>query len=71
MNDSDLRKFARAGALDMCHRAISEFPDILKELNDRTKVLNAISRPDKWTPARRKAQAERMKKMWVSKKRKK
>lgn len=33
ISEADIRKFARAGALEMCMRAVTEFPDILTELN--------------------------------------
>lgn len=36
-NDDEFRKHARNGALLMCIRAITEFPDILAELNNIAK----------------------------------
>ncbi len=37
MNDDDFRKFARAGALLQAVRIVTEFPDILGELNTMAK----------------------------------
>jgi len=78
--DPELRSFARAGALAMCVRAITEFPDILAELNAMAKssprmgeatkprrVARAASRP-KWSAARRKAHSDMMKKRWAARK---
>jgi hypothetical protein len=75
ITDIEIRKFARAGALAVCLRAISEFPDILAELNAAAKaptnLEEAVATPKRtgWTAAQRKAQSKRLKAKWAARKR--
>jgi hypothetical protein len=44
MTDEQMRTYARLGALEMCRRAVTEFPDILADL--KAMAVRAVGTPD-------------------------